>query len=116
MKLKDPTGKTNRKGYILMTAALTITGLVGVMALAVDVGTLQLRRRQAQTAADAGAIAAIKEWSRNSAITGSHSTSDIAAMTAAVQTAAASGNEEQPASEARHSSSSRLPFPCLRCC
>lgn len=51
-KLRDESGN------VLILAALSMTALMGFMALGVDVGTMFHAKRKAQTAADAGAIAA----------------------------------------------------------
>jgi Putative Flp pilus-assembly TadE/G-like len=56
---KDETGQ------VLVLTALTLTLLMGMMALAIDVGLLFRARRVAQTAADAGAMAGALEWNNN---------------------------------------------------
>ena len=43
-----------RRGAILPLVAMSIVGLMGLMALAVEAGSLHRERRTAQTAADAG--------------------------------------------------------------
>jgi len=45
-------------GQALIITALCMSGLMGAMALAIDVGNLQYKQRQLQTAADSAAIAA----------------------------------------------------------
>src|SRR5688572_33155921 len=50
-----------RRGAILPLVAMSIVGLMGLMALAVEAGSLHRERRTAQTAADAGAIAGAYE-------------------------------------------------------
>lgn len=53
----------NRRGAILILAAVSTLLLVSILALALDLGSLQQQRRMAQTAADAGALAgAIEIW------------------------------------------------------
>lgn len=47
---------TNRRGAMLVFVAVSMVGLLGVVALAVDVGVGNRQRRIAQTAADAGAL------------------------------------------------------------
>jgi Flp pilus assembly protein TadG len=49
--------KTARRGMVVALVALLLPVIVGVMALAVDAGLLYLQRRQAQSAADAAALA-----------------------------------------------------------
>ena len=51
----------HRRGAILPLVALSLVGIMGLMVLAIDVGSLQLQRRMAQTAADAGATAGAHE-------------------------------------------------------
>jgi Flp pilus assembly protein TadG len=48
------------KGQTLVLVALAMMVLLGMAALALDAGNLYLQRRQAQTAADAGALAAAR--------------------------------------------------------
>src|SRR5215213_10297350 len=53
----------NRRGAIVVLAAVSTLLLVSILALALDAGSLQQQRRMAQTAADAGALAgAIEIW------------------------------------------------------
>lgn len=54
----------DRRGAILVLAAVSMVGVMSVMALAIDVGALQRQRRIAQTAADAGALAGASELFR----------------------------------------------------
>lgn len=49
------------RGQVLVTVALTLLGLVAVVALAVDVGHFYAERRHMQNAADAGALAGARE-------------------------------------------------------
>ena len=53
--------KSNQRGFMTLTYALVITGLVGFAGLAIDVGYLQVVKRQAQSAADAAAMGALRE-------------------------------------------------------
>src|SRR5881628_2114211 len=50
-----------RRGYVLMTAAAGMIGLMGFAGLVVDVGYLEYYKRKAQTAADAGAQGGVAE-------------------------------------------------------
>jgi Flp pilus assembly protein TadG len=52
-------------GQVLVMTLLTMTCLMGFLALAVDIGMLFRARRSAQTAADAAAIAGALEWEYN---------------------------------------------------
>ena len=52
-------------GYVTIIFALSLAMLLGFVGLAVDTGYLQYLNRQMQTAADAGAVAAGDELSRN---------------------------------------------------
>ena len=56
--LKCKKGLRDESGQVLVIAALSMTGLLGFMALATDVGVLLRSRRSVQTAADAAATAA----------------------------------------------------------
>lgn len=51
----------SRKGAVLPLAAVSLVSIMGVLALAADAGALHRQRRIAQTAADAGAVAAAHE-------------------------------------------------------
>ena len=53
--------RSNQRGFMTLTYALVITGLVGFAGLAIDVGYLQVVKRQAQSAADAAAMGALRE-------------------------------------------------------
>jgi Putative Flp pilus-assembly TadE/G-like len=55
----------DESGQVLVLTVLTMTLLMGMMALAIDVGLLFRARRVAQTAADAGAMAGALEWNNN---------------------------------------------------
>ena len=55
----------SRRGAILPLVAVTLVGVVGVVALAIDVGAVQRERRIEQNAADAGAQAGAAEIMRN---------------------------------------------------
>lgn len=62
----ERTGKRSRsrRGTVLMLVSVSMVGVMGVMALAVDVGSLQRQRRVAQAAADAGALSGASEIMR----------------------------------------------------
>lgn len=51
---RRPTGQ---KGYILVTTALLLTGLIAATGLSVDIGRMYIARNEAQTFADAAALA-----------------------------------------------------------
>ena len=53
--------RTNESGQILLLAALAVPILIGFVGLAIDVGNIQVTRRQAQAAADAAAMAGAQE-------------------------------------------------------
>ena len=46
----------NRRGALILFVAVSMVGLLGLVAIAADIGAAQRQRRIAQTAADAGAI------------------------------------------------------------
>src|SRR5437879_3574645 len=50
-------GTTSRRGMVLVLVAVLLPVVVGTMALALDGGVLYLQRRQAQSVADAAALA-----------------------------------------------------------
>lgn len=51
----DPAVSRERRGAVLLLIAVTLVGMMAVLALAIDGGSLQRQRRLAQNAADAGA-------------------------------------------------------------
>jgi Putative Flp pilus-assembly TadE/G-like len=55
----------DESGQVLVLTLLTMSILMAMMALAIDVGLLFRARRVAQTAADAGAMAGALEWNYN---------------------------------------------------
>src|SRR5918999_6255709 len=77
--------KRNHRGQVLVLSALAMPVVVFIVALAVDVGYLFDYRRQAQTAADAGAQAAALQLYTTA------STSFAALQTAARDDAAVNG-------------------------
>src|SRR5438552_135058 len=52
---------TKRKGAVVVLVALTLTLLLGIVAIALDGGLLLHDRRLVQTAADAAALAAVDD-------------------------------------------------------
>src|SRR5687767_7757334 len=68
MMARSVTGSArngSRRGAILIVVAMSMLGLMGVLVLCIDGGTLQHQKRMAQTAADAGALAGAVEILRN---------------------------------------------------
>ena len=61
---RGPAGRSARRGAMLALVGLSMIGVMGMMAVAIDVGSLQRQRRIAQTAADAGAMAGASEIQR----------------------------------------------------
>jgi hypothetical protein len=62
MQSSIPFNKRRKQsGYLTITYALMITGLLGFSGLAVDVGYMQWVKRRAQSAADAAAMGALRE-------------------------------------------------------
>jgi hypothetical protein len=57
MSQRRPRRRANRKGAMLAFVALSMTAMLGLLALALDIGSGNRQRRIAQTAADASAIA-----------------------------------------------------------
>lgn len=53
--------RQRQKGYILITTALLLVGVVAVTGLSVDIGRMYIARNEAQTYADAAALAAALE-------------------------------------------------------
>lgn len=53
--------RSNESGQVLLIVALALPMLIGFVGLAVDVGNIEVGRRQAQSAADAAAIAGAQE-------------------------------------------------------
>jgi Flp pilus assembly protein TadG len=76
MRLKD-----KESGQVLVITAFCMIGLVGFLALAVDVGVLFHTRWQLQTAADAAATAAAVEYLHNGYDTSSARTAGTSAAT-----------------------------------
>jgi hypothetical protein len=58
-------GQARRRGVVAVAVALSLTGLVGVTAISVDGGLLQLHLRKTRSTADAAAMAAACELFRN---------------------------------------------------
>src|SRR4051812_25546678 len=58
-------GQGRRRGVVAVAVALSLTGLVGVTAISVDGGLLQLHLRKTRSTADAAAMAAACELFRN---------------------------------------------------
>ena len=58
-------GKPQRRGTILVVTALLLVSLIGVMAIALELGSLMAERRHAQAVADASALAAACDLSYN---------------------------------------------------
>lgn len=56
-----PLAQKRKRGYVAITMALVLTGLLSFSALAVDLGLLMFRKRAAQLAADAAALAGAQE-------------------------------------------------------
>src|SRR5262245_13913322 len=53
-----PSDRRSERGAVLINAAIAMIGLISFSALVIDYGVLWAARRQAQNAADAGAMAA----------------------------------------------------------
>ncbi len=59
--MKKKNVNLSNKGQSLVLVALMLFALIGMLALILDGGNAYLKRRQAQTAADAGALAGVRE-------------------------------------------------------
>lgn len=70
-----------RRGSILVLAALTLTAIMIVGALAIDVSRMYLVRNEAQTAADAAALAAAAQLGKNPALSSNAASTMAAANT-----------------------------------
>src|SRR4051812_41868661 len=55
----------NRRGAMLLFIAISMVGLLGLVAIATDIGSGNRQRRIAQTAADAGAIGGGRQIERH---------------------------------------------------
>src|SRR5262245_10139464 len=60
----SPRGRQSRKGIVAVVVALTLTAVVGIVAISVDGGMLYLQLRQSRMTADAAAMAAACELFR----------------------------------------------------
>src|SRR4051794_8238008 len=78
-----------RRGKIIVLVALSLIGVVGVVAIAADGGLMLDQRRRVQAAADAAALAAacdlFKNYPLNNGVDKSNSASDLAFATATAQ-------------------------------
>lgn len=83
--LRSMRSRPRRRGTVLPQLAITLVGLCGFVALAIDIGLIAVARTQAQNAADAAAMAGARR------IDGS-TTPDLAAATAKA-TATATANQ-----------------------
>ena len=66
-------------GQVLVMTALSMTVLVGFLALAIDVGMLFRAKRNMQIAADAAAIAGALDYKYNGSITSAQTAAEAAA-------------------------------------
>lgn len=63
---------THRKGQVLVFSAVSLTALLAIVALGVDLGMLYTARAEAQRSADAIALAgAMRSWTTTSRVPGS---------------------------------------------
>lgn len=70
-----------QEGGVLMFTALLLPVLLGILGLAIDVGNMQVTRRQEQAAADAAAYAGVRElFNQNSAGAATNAAQDSAAQ------------------------------------
>jgi Flp pilus assembly protein TadG len=58
---QNSSGPSDRRGAILPLVALSLVGIMSLMAMTIEAGSLLRERRAAQTAADAGAVAGASE-------------------------------------------------------
>jgi Flp pilus assembly protein TadG len=82
--------RIGRRGMVVVLVAMMLPIIIGTMALALDGGVLYLQRRQAQTAADAAALAGAYSYSTTSSLS--------SAQTAAQSVALANGYTVQTSS------------------
>jgi Flp pilus assembly protein TadG len=80
----------DERGNILVLTAMSMAALVGIMALAIDIGNLYYTQRQLQTLADAAAIAGALE------VTACSGSSNCAVMQAAAKSALTEGGSTTP--------------------
>jgi len=69
-RLRTSRRRTERRGAVLVLAAVTIVMLIAFLAFAVDVGYIEVVRSELQRSADAAALAAAWELYDNEALTG----------------------------------------------
>jgi hypothetical protein len=74
-----------RRGSILPLLALTVTGLFGFVALAIDLGMLTVVRTNCQNAADAGALAGCRQLNNKPTAVANDSALAVSAARATVQ-------------------------------
>ena len=72
-------GSDSRRGALLPLMAVTLVGMMALIALAIDGGEVQRQRRLAQNAADAGALAGAQEILRTHSQTVAFAAADSAA-------------------------------------
>jgi Flp pilus assembly protein TadG len=72
-----------RRGAIVPLVALALVGLIGLLALAIDLGLIMIARNQAQNAADAGALAGARTLNGNKSINNNFSAAQSNAQTVA---------------------------------
>ena len=69
-----------RRGQVVILAALMVTALAGMSALVIDVGNLMMTKSQLQTAADAAALAGANDLNNSSPSTASTTATSYAKM------------------------------------
>ena len=99
MKLRTPArrGGTRREGTVIVVVAVSLIALLGFVALSLDGGMLMDKRRQAQGASDAAALAAAGDlyanwWTTSSAYGAQYKGLDPAGTAKAAAKAAAAAN------------------------
>ncbi|HEX4488007.1 MAG TPA: pilus assembly protein TadG-related protein [Terriglobales bacterium] len=66
MKIKDASKRKEEQGQTIALVALSLVALVGLAALAIDVSSLYVSKNEAQSAADAAALAGARMFSSSS--------------------------------------------------
>ncbi|MSQ95453.1 MAG: hypothetical protein EXR98_12970 [Gemmataceae bacterium] len=90
--LKNTAAKTSRRGTVAVLVAVSITLLLGMVALTLDGGLLQDNKRRVQNAADGAAIAAANTIFKNYPTIASTGTADPGGQAAAAALNSASEN------------------------
>src|SRR5436305_7165146 len=79
--------RLRRRGTIIPLVAVSLTALLGLIALAIDLGLVALARAQAQSLADAAALNGTRQLNGDAATNNNLAAAQAAAVTAATDNA-----------------------------